>query len=129
MRLALGELEDVRALQGAVDGLAVVAGRAAERLDVGRAAELDRLADRHARGHRRALRDERAQSRDPAALELLERRAAPAHVTAFERLQPETARESVDLPAPLGPTTATSSPAWTVESAPWRIVDVADPDA
>ena len=102
-------------VERAVDGVAVVARRALERLDVRRAAELDRLAHGHARGHRRALRDERAQPRDPAA------RAARASGVPLQRTSPpraaagpQTARESVDLPAPLGPTTASSSPAWTV---------------
>ena len=77
---AVGELVHAGALERPLDGVAVVAGRAAERPDVRRAAERDRLAHGDARGHGRALGDERAQAGEPAAAQLAERRAAPADV-------------------------------------------------
>ena len=93
-----------------------------ERPDVRRAADADRLAHADAVGHAGALGHERADAARAAG------RAARLTSSPRQRTlppasfcSPATARTSVDLPAPLGPTTATSCPASSVRSAPCRI--------
>ena len=64
-----------------------------------------------------------ARSRASSAAARIARSSSPRQRTLPPAMScsPETARTSVDLPAPLGPTTATSRPASSDRSAPCRI--------
>ena len=86
----------------------------------------DDLLDRHRERQLGELRDDRDRARDGAPVERARsarRRARPCRTAG--RRTPVSARSSVDLPAPFGPTSATRSPRASGQVAPATIAPLA----
>ena len=125
-RLALGEVRDRQALEDAVDArdpsrLAARRGsRARRRAPRARSASMPRAGSpasrRRCRPGRGAGSRRRCARRPPAIVTL-----PPTVARTTRGMNPDAARASVDLPAPVRPATPTRSPAATVRSTSCRL--------
>ena len=110
-RVTAEEMADPDPFDRARDRRPVGGPEAAERILVREAAEGDDVLDAHREGQARRTRHHREASGDPARSRVSTGRFPSRTRPSVGRDRPVTAASSVDLPAPLGPISATRSPA------------------